>query len=255
MNWSVLTIAAIMIIPGSVALVYPGSGENKIQYQLQSRMEAGEKPNNLIHEKSPYLLQHAFNPIDWYPWGKEPFSLAEREDKPIFLSIGYSTCHWCHVMADESFENDELAALLNQHFVSIKVDREERPDADQSSAALGLDKDLVTQSIDSSKAKLLKTRELRTRPHLDDKVITGWNGQDTRALLEAVQKNFDPARLVLLADGGENQSYLAEKLAFLQSVKPINGLAAAYVCTDFICKIPVTDPHSLQQQLAGDKTR
>lgn len=744
MNWSVLTITAIMIIPGSVAPVYPGSGENKIQYQVQSRLEAGEKPNNLIHEKSPYLLQHAFNPIDWYPWGKEPFSLAEREDKPIFLSIGYSTCHWCHVMADESFESDEVAALLNQHFVSIKVDREERPDvdqmymtatqamtggggwpmtvfllpdgspfyagtyfppesaynrpgfkellkainrawiekrddieraagqlvttlekaagyssellnedviaqgyaileknydaeqggfgaspkfprpvvlsflfdyyaatrdckakemalytldkmaaggmndqlgggfhrysvdnhwfvphfekmlydqvqlansyldayqitgdesysataqqifayllrdmrdpgggfysaedadsenpyapgehgeggfylwtqeeivrelgdeaakifnysygvmehgnveqdpaaeftgrnilhrrhdADQSSAALGLDKDLVTQSIDSSKAKLLKTRELRTRPHLDDKVITGWNGQaigalargsmvlqdpqlleaavrtasfvkrhlyddeaqilnrryrngeaglpgqlqdyaymvaglldlyqashepkwlkwafelmqkqvelfwneeggyffdslddptlkvrmraeydgaepagnsvaalnllrlgqlqnnpkwleqnrrliesfsdtinryppalplmltawqrlsvkptqvviagtrngqDTRALLEVVQKNFDPARLVLLADGGENQSYLAEKLAFLQSVKPINGVAAAYVCTDFICKIPVTDPQSLQQQLAGDKRR
>ena len=733
-----------MIIPGSIAPVNSQNGNNKIQYQIQSRLDAGEKPNKLIHEKSPYLLQHAFNPVDWYPWGEEAFSLAKQTDKPIFLSIGYSTCHWCHVMAHESFESNEVAALLNQHFVSIKVDREERPDidqmymtatqamtggggwpmsvfllpdgspfyagtyfppesaynrpgfkelltainrawiekrddieraagqmvatlekaagsssellddkvitlgyemlektydaeeggfgkspkfprpvvlsflfdyylttgvvkakqmalhtldkmaaggmndqlgggfhrysvdnhwfvphfekmlydqtqlantyldayqiagdesysqaaheifayllrdlrdpgggfysaedadsenpyapgehgegafylwtqeeivkelgveaanifnysygvmeygnveqdpaaeftgrnilhrrhdTDQSSAALGLDKELVKQSIDSSKAKLLKTRELRRRPHLDDKVITGWNGQaigalargsmilqephlleaalqtasftkqhlydegsqslyrryrngeaglpgqlhdytylvagllqlyqashdpkwlkwateltqkqmelfwnedggyffdsvddptlkvrmraeydgaepagnsvaalnllllgqlrnnpqwleqtrrliesfsdtinqyppalplmltawkrlrtkptqvviagnrdgqDTQALLDVVEKNFDPARLVLLADGGENQAYLSEKLPFLESVSAIDDMAAAYVCTDFICKIPVTDPQSLQQQLAGDKTR
>ena len=733
-----------MIIPGSIAPVNSQNGNNKIQYQIQSRLDAGEKPNKLIHEKSPYLLQHAFNPVDWYPWGEEAFSLAKQEDKPIFLSIGYSTCHWCHVMAHESFESNEVAALLNQHFVSIKVDREERPDidqmymtatqamtggggwpmsvfllpdgspfyagtyfppesaynrpgfkelltainrawiekrddieraagqmvatlekaagsssellddkvitlgyemlektydaeeggfgkspkfprpvvlsflfdyylttgvvkakqmalhtldkmaaggmndqlgggfhrysvdnhwfvphfekmlydqtqlantyldayqiagdesysqtaheifayllrdlrdpgggfysaedadsenpyapgehgegafylwtqeeivkelgveaanifnysygvkeygnveqdpaaeftgrnilhrrhdTDQSSAALGLDKELVKQSIDSSKAKLLKTRELRRRPHLDDKVITGWNGQaigalargsmilqephlleaalqtasftkqhlydegsqslyrryrngeaglpgqlhdytylvagllqlyqashdpkwlkwateltqkqmelfwnedggyffdsvddptlkvrmraeydgaepagnsvaalnllllgqlrnnpqwleqtrrliesfsdtinqyppalplmltawkrlrtkptqvviagnrdgqDTQALLDVVEKNFDPVRLVLLADGGENQAYLSEQLPFLASVSAIDDMAAAYVCTDFICKIPVTDPQSLQQQLTGDKTR
>ena len=733
-----------MIIPGSIAPVYSQNGNNKIQYQIQSRLDAGEKPNKLIHEKSPYLLQHAFNPVDWYPWGEEAFSLAQQADKPIFLSIGYSTCHWCHVMAHESFESNEVAALLNQHFVSIKVDREERPDidqmymtatqamtggggwpmsvfllsdgspfyagtyfppesaynrpgfkelliainrawiekrddieraagqmvatlekaagsssellndrvitlgyemlektydaeeggfgkspkfprpvvlsflfdyylttgmikakqmalhtldkmaaggmndqlgggfhrysvdnrwfvphfekmlydqvqlansyldayqiagdesysqtaheifayllrdmrdpgggfysaedadsenpyapgehgegafylwtqeeivkelgveaanifnysygvmeygnvqqdpaaeftgrnilhrshdTDQSSAALGLDKELVKQSIDSSKAKLLKTRELRRRPHLDDKVITGWNGQaigalargsmilqepqlleaalqsasftkqhlydegsqslyrryrngeagltgqlhdytylvagllqvyqashdpkwlkwateltqkqielfwnedggyffdsvddptlkvrmraeydgaepagnsvaalnllllgqlrnnpqwleqtrrliesfsdsinqyppalplmltawkrlkakpaqvviagnrdgqDTQALLDVVEKNFDPGRLVLLADGGENQAYLAEKLTFLESVSAIDDKAAAYVCTDFICKIPVTDPQSLQQLLVGEKTR
>jgi hypothetical protein len=744
MNWPALTIAAIMIIPSSIAPVYSQNGNNKIQYQIQSRLDAGEKPNKLIHEKSPYLLQHAFNPVDWHPWGEEAFSLAKQANKPIFLSIGYSTCHWCHVMAHESFESNEVAALLNQHFVSIKVDREERPDidqmymiatqamtggggwpmsvfllsdgspfyagtyfppesaynrpgfkelltainrawiekrgdieraagqmvaslekaadsssellddkvitlgyemlektydaeeggfgkspkfprpvvlsflfdyylttgvikakqmalhtldkmaaggmndqlgggfhrysvddhwfvphfekmlydqvqlantyldayqiagdesysqtareifayllrdlrdpgggfysaedadsenpyapgehgegafylwtqeeivkelgveaanifnysygvmeygnveqdpaaeftgrnilhrrhdTDQSSAALGLDKELVKQSIDSSKAKLLKTRELRRRPHLDDKVITGWNGQaigalargsmilqepqlleaalqtasftkqhlydegsqslyrryrngeaglpgqlhdytylvagllqlyqashdpkwlkwateltqkqmelfwnedggyffdsvddptlkvrmrseydgaepagnsvaalnllllgqlrnnpqwlaqtrrliesfsdsinqyppalplmltawkrlkskptqvviagnrdgqDTQALLDAVEKNFDPGRLVLLADGGENQAYLSEKLPFLESVSAIDDQAAAYVCTDFICKIPVTDPQSLQQQLAGDKTR
>jgi hypothetical protein len=744
MNWPAVTIAAIMIIPSSIAPVYSQNGNNKIQYQIQSRLDAGEKPNKLIHEKSPYLLQHAFNPVDWHPWGEEAFSLAKQANKPIFLSIGYSTCHWCHVMAHESFESNEVAALLNQHFVSIKVDREERPDidqmymtatqamtggggwpmsvfllsdgspfyagtyfppesaynrpgfkelltainrawiekrgdieraagqmvaslekaadsssellddkvitlgyemlektydaeeggfgkspkfprpvvlsflfdyylttgvikakqmalhtldkmaaggmndqlgggfhrysvddhwfvphfekmlydqvqlantyldayqiagdesysqtaheifayllrdmrdpgggfysaedadsenpyapgehgegafylwtqeeivkelgveaanifnysygvmeygnveqdpaaeftgrnilhrrhdTDQSSAALGLDKELVKQSIDSSKAKLLKTRELRRRPHLDDKVITGWNGQaigalargsmilqepqlleaalqtasftkqhlydegsqslyrryrngeaglpgqlhdytylvagllqlyqashdpkwlkwateltqkqmelfwnedggyffdsvddptlkvrmrseydgaepagnsvaalnllllgqlrnnpqwlaqtrrliesfsdsinqyppalplmltawkrlkskptqvviagnrdgqDTQALLDAVEKNFDPGRLVLLADGGENQAYLSEKLPFLESVSAIDDQAAAYVCTDFICKIPVTDPQSLQQQLAGDKTR
>ncbi len=87
--------------------------------------------NRLATEKSPYLLQHATNPVDWYPWGPEAFEKAFREDKPIFLSIGYSTCHWCHVMEEESFEDPEVARLLNEGFVAIKVDREERPDIDQ----------------------------------------------------------------------------------------------------------------------------
>ncbi len=87
--------------------------------------------NRLAHERSPYLLQHAANPVDWYPWGDEAFERARREDKPIFLSIGYSTCHWCHVMEHESFENPAIAELLNRDFVSIKVDREERPDVDR----------------------------------------------------------------------------------------------------------------------------
>src|SRR5438105_2768901 len=88
-------------------------------------------PNALIHEKSPYLLQHADNPVDWLPWGEAAFARARAGHKPIFLSIGYSTCHWCHVMAHESFENPDVAALLNAHFVSVKVDREERPDVDR----------------------------------------------------------------------------------------------------------------------------
>jgi uncharacterized protein YyaL (SSP411 family) len=86
--------------------------------------------NRLAKEKSPYLLQHVHNPVNWYPWGKEAFSKAKKEDKPIFLSIGYSTCHWCHVMAHESFENERIAKLMNDAFVNIKVDREERPDID-----------------------------------------------------------------------------------------------------------------------------
>jgi uncharacterized protein YyaL (SSP411 family) len=93
-------------------------------------MIADSKPNRLAHEKSPYLLQHAYNPVDWYPWGPEAFQKAEREDKPIFLSIGYSTCHWCHVMERESFEDADVAEAMNDVFVSIKVDREERPDID-----------------------------------------------------------------------------------------------------------------------------
>ncbi|WP_245799281.1 thioredoxin domain-containing protein [Virgibacillus siamensis] len=89
-----------------------------------------QMPNHLINEKSPYLQQHAYNPVNWYPWGEEAFEKAESEDKPIFLSVGYSTCHWCHVLAKESFEDKEVADYLNEHYISIKVDREERPDID-----------------------------------------------------------------------------------------------------------------------------
>jgi hypothetical protein len=96
-----------------------------------SKNASGNIPNRLINEKSPYLLQHAYNPVDWYPWCAEAFDKAHTENKPVFLSIGYSTCHWCHVMAHESFENPEIARLLNEVFVCIKVDREERPDIDK----------------------------------------------------------------------------------------------------------------------------
>ncbi|UCG21575.1 MAG: thioredoxin domain-containing protein [Deltaproteobacteria bacterium] len=93
-------------------------------------VKTGNRKNRLIEEKSHYLLQHAENPVDWYPWGEKAFQKARKENKPIFLSIGYSTCHWCHVMAHESFEDEEVARTLNKSFVSIKVDREERPDVD-----------------------------------------------------------------------------------------------------------------------------
>ena len=97
-----------------------------MEYQNKPR-----KPNRLIREKSPYLSQHAYNPVDWYPWGEEAFEKAAKEDKLMFLSIGYATCHWCHVMGKESFEDEEIAEILNKYFVSIKVDREERPDVDR----------------------------------------------------------------------------------------------------------------------------
>src|SRR5580704_1166437 len=96
-----------------------------------SRIDDDGAMNRLARERSPYLLQHAQNPVEWFAWGDEAFAKAASEDKPIFLSVGYSTCHWCHVMEHESFENDAVAAVLNQHFVSIKVDREERPDVDR----------------------------------------------------------------------------------------------------------------------------
>ncbi|MBT7256171.1 MAG: thioredoxin domain-containing protein, partial [Planctomycetaceae bacterium] len=87
--------------------------------------------NHLVNETSPYLLSHAHNPVDWYPWGDAAFAKAKKENKLIFLSIGYSSCHWCHVMERESFEDKEIADFLNKHYVCIKVDREERPDVDQ----------------------------------------------------------------------------------------------------------------------------
>ena len=93
--------------------------------------DGGEEFNRLIFEKSPYLLQHARNPVDWWPWGEEAFARAKRENKPVFLSVGYTTCHWCHVMEHESFEDPEVAALINRFFIPVKVDREERPDIDE----------------------------------------------------------------------------------------------------------------------------
>lgn len=90
------------------------------------------KANRLLHEKSSYLLQHAYNSVDWHPWGEQAFIKAKEENKPIFLSIGYSTCQWCHEMEQECFDDPAVAALLNEHFIAIKVDREERPDVDRT---------------------------------------------------------------------------------------------------------------------------
>lgn len=104
---------------------------NTISKFVEEQLAKGKNPNKLINEKSPYLLQHAFNPVNWYPWGEEAFEKARKENKPIFLSVGYSTCYWCHVMEREVFENEGIAALMNQYVVSIKVDREERPDVDR----------------------------------------------------------------------------------------------------------------------------
>jgi hypothetical protein len=99
--------------------------------QAAEDKKKGKKPNRLARSSSPYLLQHAYNPVEWYPWGEEAFQKAKKEKKLVFLSIGYSSCHWCHVMEKESFANEEVARILNKHFVCIKVDREERPDVDQ----------------------------------------------------------------------------------------------------------------------------
>ncbi len=109
----------------------PAQTESRKDVTTTTGTDRRAHTNRLAREKSPYLLQHQHNPVDWYAWGEEAFARARRENKPIFLSIGYSTCHWCHVMERESFESKEVADYLNQHFVSIKVDREERPDVDK----------------------------------------------------------------------------------------------------------------------------
>jgi uncharacterized protein YyaL (SSP411 family) len=113
-----------------VSTAYPAWAK-ELTSQKNEQSKSRKQYNRLIHEKSPYLLQHAKNPIHWYAWGEEAFAASWEENKPIFLSIGYSTCHWCHVMETETFENEEVAALMNEAFIAIKVDREEMPDVDQ----------------------------------------------------------------------------------------------------------------------------
>ena len=121
-------IVSIMVI--TLACIGPLTDVFSAESEAQTASDQETKFNRLIHESSPYLLQHAANPINWFPWGQEAFETAKREDKPIFVSIGYSTCHWCHVMERESFSDKEVAELLNKNFIAIKVDREERPDID-----------------------------------------------------------------------------------------------------------------------------
>ena len=126
-----ILLSIIILLLYSPAVLYAENVKHvTVNDYLQQSKAQGKKENNLISETSPYLLQHAYNPVNWYAWGDTAFEKAIKENKPIFLSIGYSTCHWCHVMAHESFENKEIAALLNKHFVAIKVDREQRPDID-----------------------------------------------------------------------------------------------------------------------------
>ncbi len=124
----------ILLFVGIIFVYYLYSHSSAVESLLKSRHTQQEVKqvyaNKLVDQKSPYLLQHAHNPVNWYPWGQEAFTKAKEEDKPIFLSIGYSSCHWCHVMEKESFSNVEIAEMLNQDFVCIKVDREERPDID-----------------------------------------------------------------------------------------------------------------------------
>src|SRR4051812_15136922 len=121
-----LRLACLLPLTLLVSLPAPAAEPPK----EEKKQDPPRHTNRLARETSPYLLQHAHNPVDWYPWGEEAFARAKKEGKLVFLSIGYSSCHWCHVMERESFANPEVARLLNRHFVCIKVDREERPDVD-----------------------------------------------------------------------------------------------------------------------------
>src|SRR5580765_4874682 len=119
------------LIAFGIARCQSGAAELRSTVKTNSPTATHSHTNRLAREKSPYLLQHQHNPVDWFAWGEEAFSKARAQNKPIFLSIGYSTCHWCHVMERESFEDEKIGVFLNEHFVSIKVDREERPDVDK----------------------------------------------------------------------------------------------------------------------------
>jgi len=132
MKNNIIHILLIIILTCNVSSCANGQEGKAVKggKAVMENLNNGRKANHLINEKSPYLLQHAYNPVDWYPWGDEAFEKAKRENKAIFLSIGYSTCHWCHVMEHESFEDSSVAEIMNKYFVAIKVDREERPDID-----------------------------------------------------------------------------------------------------------------------------
>ncbi|MCB0419309.1 MAG: thioredoxin domain-containing protein, partial [Bdellovibrionales bacterium] len=133
------------VLPGADEATLPREVRAVLERETERRMAKGYTPrtrhigpdgrplftNRLVHSASTYLLQHAHNPVNWFPWGDEAFALAEKLGRPVFLSVGYATCHWCHVMEEESFEDPEIAAFLNAHFVAIKVDREARPDVDR----------------------------------------------------------------------------------------------------------------------------
>ena len=129
-DWRLLPLLLGML----VLLMVTGPAWAQEDKKGEAPIGPGPKPavNRLAKETSPYLKQHAHNPVDWYPWGPEALERARRENKPIFLSIGFSTCHWCHVMARESFENPEIARIMNANFINIKLDREERPDLDET---------------------------------------------------------------------------------------------------------------------------
>ena len=172
-----------------------------------------QKPNRLSQEKSPYLLQHQYNPVDWFPWGEEAFRKAKAEDKPVFLSIGYSTCHWCHVMAHESFEDPEVAEVLNRDFVSVKVDREERPDVDAVYMA-------VCQSLNGTGGwplTILMTPEQKpfwAGTYLPKTAQYGWIG--LLELLPAVARQWKEDRASLLSSGEE----IAAQLGAREMPKP-----------------------------------
>jgi len=171
-------------------------------------MTDNRKPNKLIHEKSPYLLQHTYNPVDWYPWGEEAFDKAKKEDKPVFLSIGYSTCHWCHVMAHESFEDSEVAEILNEHFVAIKVDKEERPDIDGVYMA-------VCQAFTGSGGwpmSIFMTPE--QKPFFAGTYFPKHSGRGMPGfteLLEAISEKWESDKSVLLSSAEEIISSLKQK--------------------------------------------
>lgn len=168
-------------------------------------MSVAQFTNGLIHESSPYLLQHAHNPVDWHPWGDEAFQKAKAEDKPVLLSCGYSACHWCHVMAEESFEDPAVAALMNRYFINIKVDREERPDVDQ----------LYQQAVQAITGQggwpLTVFLDHERRPFFGGTYfppVARYGRMSFPQVLEAIHKRWQAKRDLIISAGREMEAYL-----------------------------------------------
>lgn len=195
--------------------------------------------NRLQYESSPYLLQHADNPVDWYPWSDEAFETATRENKPVFLSIGYSSCHWCHVMEEESFSDVEVGELLNASYISVKVDREERPDIDQAYMAM-------SQLITGGAGWPLN-------------VIATPDGQPFY-IATYIPKESRPGLIGMLellpyvADYWANDNKREELLGVVPVAREhslLDGQAGAYVCDRQMCALPTGDPTELRNLLLG----
>lgn len=173
--------------------------------------------NHLKNEHSPYLQQHAHNPVDWYPWGEEAFKKAKKEHKPIFLSIGYSSCHWCHVMERESFENKQTAKILNEHFVSIKVDREERPDIDRHFQGVY---QLINSRPGGWPASIFLTEELKpfyAATYIPPEPRYGM--MSFESLLEAIVQKYHSEKELLVQKAEEILTFLSPKIDKIQATK------------------------------------
>lgn len=173
--------------------------------------------NHLKNEHSPYLQQHAHNPVDWYPWGEEAFKKAKKEHKPIFLSIGYSSCHWCHVMERESFENKQTAKILNEHFVSIKVDREERPDIDRHFQGVY---QLINSRPGGWPASIFLTEELKpfyAATYIPPEPRYGMISFES--LLEAIAQKYHSEKELLVQKAEEILTFLSPKIDKIQATK------------------------------------
>lgn len=184
-------------------------------------------PNNLIHSDSPYLLQHANNPVNWYPWGEEALQKAKLENKPIFLSIGYSSCHWCHVMEKESFEDKDIADILNQHFVSIKVDKEERPDIDKHFQEVYA---LMNRRGGGWPTSIFLTPELKpfyTATYLPP--VPKYGMMSFRELLELISQKFAKEADLLCSKGEEILSFLNQNKTKIEATKLDKSITTRFI--------------------------
>ncbi|MFW2368808.1 MAG: hypothetical protein ACN4GW_20515 [Desulforhopalus sp.] len=260
---TIILVILFSILPVVAITAYSAESTNIIEHEVEKRLAQGEKANRLVKEQSPYLLQHSFNPVDGYPWGEA--------DSTLFMQ------HY-GVLEEGNVRQDPMKEFTGRNILYKSTKNNGPKDLSQNIQAV----------LNRSKKTLFAKRQERSRPHLDDKVITSWNGMmvsalaqgsrllnDPRLLDEAVitasfvrEYLFDetsgtllqigyssPTSLVLLADGDKNQSYLAERLSFLESVAPIDNKATAFVCSDFTCKLPVTDPVILRKQIRDQRVQ
>jgi hypothetical protein len=231
--------------------------------------------NRLLLEGSPYLRQHAHNPVDWYPWSDEAFETAARLGRPVLVSIGYSTCHWCHVMEEESFDDPAVARLLNERFIAIKVDREARPDIDAVYMA-GLHamnqrggwplnvwvtperepffggtyfppEDRGTRP---GFAKVLRT--IARRFEQEREQVTRSAEAIAAAMRAALRRSWAPNRVVSVVTEGPELEAHAELIPLWAGKRVQRGRATAYVCQNRVCGYPTSDPEVFSAQLAGD---